>query len=72
MAVMSKVTEIILRLQMSMSQSEISRKTGIAQTKISRWASGASAAGADDALKLLALDQELSMASQAAIPSTAQ
>lgn len=56
---MSTITEIIARLQMSMSQSEISRETGIPQPKLSRWGSGAAAAGADDALKLLALDQKI-------------
>jgi len=68
MVSMSKVTEIIQRLQQTLSQAEISKKTGISQSKISRWSSGPPTAGADDALKLHALDQELSVsvASQSA------
>lgn len=43
-----------------MSQSEIARRTGIAQSKISRWEAGKVAAGAEEALKLAALADELS------------
>lgn len=50
-----------------MSQSEISRETGIPQPKLSRWGAGAAAAGADDALKLLALDQKITAKKQAEI-----
>lgn len=57
---MSTINEILKRLQTTMSQSEISRETGIPQPKLSRWGAGAAAAGADDALKLLALDQKIS------------
>lgn len=58
---MSAITEIIKRLRgepASLSQSEISRRTGIPQPRISRWESGEVAAGADDALKLVALAKE--------------
>lgn len=64
---MSTITEILARLQTTMSQSEISRETGIPQPKLSRWGSGAAAAGADDALKLLALDQKIAAEKQAEI-----
>lgn len=62
---MSTITEILARLQKSLSQSEICRKTGIPQSKLSRWGSGSAAAGADDALKLLALDQQIAADLQA-------
>ena len=57
---MSQITEILTRLQRTHSQAEIASKTGISQPKLSRWASGAVAAGADDALKLLAFDRKSS------------
>lgn len=41
-----------------LKQTEISQKTGIPQPRISRWAAGEVAAGADDALKLQALVNE--------------
>lgn len=45
-----------------LTQSEISRRTGIPQPRLSRWESGDVAAGADDALKLQALEDELAAA----------
>jgi transcriptional regulator with XRE-family HTH domain len=45
-----------------LSQSEISRRTSIPQPRLSRWESGDVATGADDALKLQALEQELDAA----------
>lgn len=44
----------------NLSQSEISRRTGISQPKLSRWEAGETSAGADDALRLKALEEELS------------
>ncbi len=55
---MSKITEIIKYLRaepIGLSQMEIERRTGISQSRISRWENGDVAAGADDALKLMAL-----------------
>ena len=58
---MSKVAELIrgLRQKDGLSQSEIARRTGIPQPRISRWESGDVAAGADDALKLMELASKL-------------
>ena len=59
---MSKISEIIKRLRaepFSLSQTEIERRTGISQSRISRWENGDAAAGADDALKLVALEAVL-------------
>ena len=58
---MSKIAALINRLQSDppkLSQSEISRKTGIPQPRISRWGAGDVSAGADDALKLIDLARE--------------
>jgi transcriptional regulator with XRE-family HTH domain len=53
---MSQTTDLIKRLRaLNVSQSEISRKTGIPQPRLSRWENGDAPAGADDALKLSAL-----------------
>lgn len=52
---MQSISEILRGLRETLSQSEIARRTGISQSKLSRWESGEIAAGADDALKLLAL-----------------
>lgn len=55
---MQTIVEIIQALRdppFRLSQTEISRQTGIHQTKLSRWFSGRIPAGADDALKLQAL-----------------
>ena len=57
---MSYTTSLIKELRATgLSQSAISRRTGIPQPRISRWESGEVPAGADDALKLLALRNEL-------------
>ena len=47
----------IRALMRSMSQSEIARRTGIPQYRISRWAAGATPPAADDGLKLVRLAQ---------------
>lgn len=62
---MSKISEIIKRLRaepFSLSQTEIEKRTGISQSRISRWENGDVAAGADDALKLVELETELQKA----------
>ena len=58
---MSATTALILELRTTaqLSQSEISRRTGIPQPRLSRWESGDAPASADDALKLRALHAEL-------------
>lgn len=52
---MEQIHDAIRKLRLTMSQSEIARQTGIAQSKISRWEAGDVPAGASDALKLLEL-----------------
>ena len=57
---MSETTEVIKRLRgRGLSQSEISRRTGIPQPRLSRWEGGEVPDAADDALKLRALDESL-------------
>ena len=52
--------EIIKTLRAAgLSQSEIARRTGVAQSRISRWENGAPAAAADDVLKLQSLAADL-------------
>lgn len=53
---MSATTDLVLSLRAAgLSQSEISRRTGIPQPRLSRWERGDAPTGADDALKLLEL-----------------
>jgi transcriptional regulator with XRE-family HTH domain len=53
---MSETTELIRCLrERGFSQTEISRRTGIPQPRLSRWESGDVPDAADDALKLAAL-----------------
>ena len=56
---MEQIHDAIQKLRLTMSQSEIARRTGIAQSKISRWEAGEVPAGASDALKLVALAHKL-------------
>jgi DNA-binding transcriptional regulator YiaG len=56
---MDKIQDAIQSLRRTLSQSEIARRTGIAQHKISRWESGDIPAGASDALKLIELANEV-------------
>ena len=56
---MDKIQDAIRSLRRTLSQSEIARRTGIAQHKISRWESGDIPAGASDALKLIKLAKEV-------------
>ena len=62
---MNKIQEAIQSLRRTLSQSEIARRTGIAQHKISRWESGGIPAGASDALKLIELAKEVAAATTA-------
>jgi transcriptional regulator with XRE-family HTH domain len=50
----SETRRLLMRLRQehNLSQSEIYRRTGISQTRLSRWESGEIAAAADAALKL--------------------
>ena len=59
---MDKIQDAIQSLRRTLSQSEIARRTGIAQHKISRWESGEIPAGASDALKLIELAEDLAKA----------
>jgi transcriptional regulator with XRE-family HTH domain len=53
---MSQTTDLIKRLRaIPLSQSEISRLSGIPQPRISRWEAGDTAQSADDALRLAEL-----------------
>jgi transcriptional regulator with XRE-family HTH domain len=53
---MSETTDLIQRLRASgLSQSEIARRSGIPQPRLSRWEAGQVPDAADDALKLAAL-----------------
>ena len=56
---MDKIQDAIRSLRRTLSQSEIARRTGIAQSKISRWEAGDVPAGASDALKLIELAKEV-------------
>lgn len=53
---MSQTTDLIKRLRKAgLSQTEIARRTGIPQPRLSRWEAGEAPTTADDALKLAAL-----------------
>ncbi len=53
---MGTVTELIKRLRgANLSQTEIARRTGIPQARISRWEGGNTPVGAEDVLRLLEL-----------------
>lgn len=57
---MSATTELIRGLRSTgLSQSEIARRTGIPQPRLSRWESGEVPDSVDDALKLKGLHDEL-------------
>lgn len=59
----SEITKIIKRLRAAgLSQTEIARRTGIPQPRISKWESGAVPVGADDGLRLAALVEQLQSA----------
>lgn len=56
---MKKIHDAIKLLRGTLSQSEIARRTGIAQSKISRWEAGEVPAGVSDAMKLIELAREI-------------
>ncbi len=62
---MEKIHDAIQSLRRTLSQSEIARRTGIAQSKISRWEAGDVPAGVSDAMKLIELAKELTVATPA-------
>lgn len=55
----SAVHAMLKRIRLRLTQQEISFRTKIPQSRVSRWEAGAVPATADDALKLQALDQAL-------------
>ena len=55
---MDEIHDAIKSLRRTLSQSEIARRTGIAQSKISRWEAGDVPAGVADAMKLVELARE--------------
>lgn len=62
---MSATTTLLLNLRaLKLSQSEIARRTGIPQSRLSRWENGAAPDSADDALKLQELHAQLTAADQ--------
>ena len=57
---MSKTSDLIKRLRSSgLTQSEIARRTGIPQPRISRWENSEEPTAADDVLLLVALEEEV-------------
>lgn len=65
---MSTTTELIRAMRAGgMTQTEIARRTGIPQPRLSRWEAGEAPDSADDALKLKALHD--ATVAQAAVPS---
>lgn len=62
---MSQTTELIRRLiGRGLTQIEIARRTGIPQPRLSRWQRGDAPEAADDALKLVNLENELALERQ--------
>lgn len=63
---MEPIRDLILRLRASgLTQSEISRRTGISQPKLSRWEAGKVPASVVDAIRLSQLADEVRQASAA-------
>lgn len=57
---MSAISDLLKRLRRrGLTQSEIGRRTGIPQPRISRWENASPAGAADDALALMQLEREL-------------
>lgn len=64
---MSKTADLIKRLRgTGLTQSEIARRTGIPQPRISRWENADEPTAADDVLLLVALEAEVFAAAGAA------
>jgi transcriptional regulator with XRE-family HTH domain len=62
---MSKTASLIRDIRKTgLSQTEISKQTGIPQPRLSRWENGAVPAGADDAIKILAFSLKLGIESK--------
>lgn len=60
---MSTTTDLIKALRATgLSQTEIARRTGIPQPRLSRWENGDTPDAADDALKLRALHEQVAKA----------
>lgn len=66
---MNSTQAIILELRKTLSQSEIARRIGMPQPRVSRWEAGEVPTGADDALKLAALLREVEANRGTAAPS---
>lgn len=67
---MSTTQDIIRQLRAAgMSQSEIARRIGMPQPRVSRWEAGEVPTGADDALKLAQLLREVEAQQQSAPPA---
>lgn len=67
----SQTTNLLLELRATgLSQSEIQRLTSIPQPRLSRWEAGGAPAGADDALKLQALLDQVRIDGIARVKST--
>lgn len=67
---MSTTQDIIRQLRAAgMSQSEIARRIGMPQPRVSRWEAGEVPTGADDALKLAQLLREVEAQQQTAPPA---
>lgn len=58
-------------LSRGLSQCELERRSGVPQSRISRWNAGKGATSTDDVLKLAALDQKLAE-EEAAMPKATQ
>lgn len=57
---MDTATDLIKRIRAAgLTQSEIARRTGIPQPRLSRWEAGSPSAGANDALRLAELAREV-------------
>lgn len=56
---MRDLEEAIARLRQNMTQAEIARRIGVSQSTLSRWEAGETASAAESALKLMALDAEV-------------
>lgn len=65
---MSTTQDIIRQLRATgLSQSEIARRIGMPQPRVSRWEAGEVPTGADDALKLAQLLREVEAQQQSAL-----
>jgi transcriptional regulator with XRE-family HTH domain len=70
---MTTTTDLLRDLRgRGLSQSEIARRTGIPQPRLSKWEKGDTPTGADDALKLQALHTEFFGAEAEAAGETGQ